>query len=120
MLDKILDEGAGFDWIGPLAHILGNAVRGPSHTFGISYAGCPMTGRDIQLMLKKNGIKSWGLLVVDGTLMISVKKSDAPRAQQLMQAQGVTIENAAAPSKPQPRNAVRESGSPFSVFDVFD
>ena len=119
MIDKLLDIGAGADWMGPLYTLIRGGLS-DGYTFGIEYAGCPVTGRDIQLELKRRGIKSWGLMVAEGLLMLSVKKQDAPKAQRIMQGMGVSIENPVAPTTKQPRNAARKAGDPFSVFNIFD
>ena len=119
MIDKLLEIGAGFDWISPLAGIVGDAVHGPSHTFLIPHDSCPLSGREVELMLKRRGIKTWGAMIVDGTLMISVKAKDAGRAQAMLKGAGVPIENEVAQSTKRSRNTAGRTGSPFSVFDIF-
>lgn len=93
MFDRILKIGASLDWISPLASVLGDAMNGPSHTFLIPYDSSPLSGRDIAWMLSKHGIKSWGHMVVSGTLMISVRLSQARWAQHLLEQDGVPLEN---------------------------
>jgi len=95
MLDTILGIGCSFDWISPLASVLGDMLNGPSHTFLIPYDSCPLSGREVAWMLNKRGVKSWGHMVVSGTFMISVKLSQARWAQHLLEQAGVPIENAA-------------------------
>ena len=118
-LDSILEVGASFDFLSPLAGIVGDAVHGPSHTFLIPHDSCPLSGREVELLLRRRGIKTWGLLVVDGTLMVSVKAKDAGRAQAMLKGAGVPIENEVAQSKKRSRNTAGRTGSPFSVFDIF-
>ena len=117
MIDKLLQVGAGFDWISPVAGLLGDIVHGPSFTFLIPYDESPLSGREIELALKKRRVACWGVMVVDGTLTVSVKQAQAQWAQYLLQSQGVPIENPLPSRTKQPRNAARESGSPFAVFD---
>jgi hypothetical protein len=93
MLDPILEIGASFDYISPLASILGDLMNGPSHTFLIPYASSPLSGREIAWMLGKRGVKTWGMMVVSGTLMVSVKLKQARWAQHLLEQAGVPIEN---------------------------
>jgi hypothetical protein len=93
MIDTILGIGASFDYITPLASILGDIVNGPSHTFLIPYRSSPLSGREIQWMLSKRGVRPWGLMVVSGTLMVSVKLSQARWAQHLLEQAGVPLEN---------------------------
>ena len=93
MLDTILEAGASFDWISPLASILGDIMNGPSHTFLIPYDGSPLSGREIAWMLGKRGVKTWGLMIVSGTLMVSVRLNQARWAQHLLEQSGVPVEN---------------------------
>jgi hypothetical protein len=93
MLDTILEAGASFDWISPLASILGDILNGPSHTFLIPYDSTPLSGREIAWMLGKRGVKTWGLMVVSGTLMVSVRLNQARWAQHLLEQSGVPLEN---------------------------
>jgi hypothetical protein len=93
MLERFLEIGASFDWITPLASILGDVMNGPSHTFLIPYGSSPLSGREIGWMLGKRGVKCWGLMVVGGTLMVSVRLSPARWAQHLLEQAGVPIEN---------------------------
>ena len=93
MLDTILEAGSGFDWISPLAGILGDIMNGPSHTFLIPYGSSPLSGREIAWMLGKRGVKTWGLMIVSGTLMVSVRLNQARWAQHLLEQSGVPLEN---------------------------
>ena len=93
LIDTGLEIGASFDWISPLASILGDILNGPSHTFLIPYDSSPLSGREVQLMLGKRGVKTWGLMVVSGTLMVSVRLNQARWAQHLLEQAGVPIEN---------------------------
>ena len=106
MLDTMLEAGASFDWISPLAGILGDIMNGPSHTFLIPYDSSPLSGREIAWMLGKRGVKTWGLMVVSGTLMVSVRLNQARWAQHLLEQSGVPLEN---PLPAQARK--RQSGS---------
>jgi hypothetical protein len=106
MLDTILEAGTNFDWISPLASILGDIMNGPSHTFLIPYDSSPLSGREIAWMLGKRGVKTWGMMVVSGTLMVSVRLNQARWAQHLLEQSGVPLEN---PLPAQTRR--RQSGS---------
>jgi hypothetical protein len=106
MLDTILEAGASFDWISPLASILGDIMNGPSHTFLIPYDSSPLSGREIAWLLGKRGVKTWGLMVVSGTLLVSVRLNQARWAQHLLEQSGVPLEN---PLPAQTRK--RQSGS---------
>jgi len=121
MIDTILGIGASLDWISPLASVLGDFLNGPSHTFLIPYAASPLSGREVSWLLGKRGVKSWGHMVVSGTLMVSVRLGQARWAQRLLEQEGVPIENPlpaqAGQSVPKRKP---QSGGVWSVFDVFD
>jgi hypothetical protein len=93
MSDSMLGLSARFDWFSPLVRVLGDLMNGPSHTFLIPYQACPFSGREISWMLSKRGVKSWGHMVVSGTLMFTVRQSQAQWAQHVLGQAGVPIEN---------------------------
>jgi len=92
MFDKLLEIGSAFDWISPVAAIIGDTLNGPSHTFLIPIHASPMTGREIARLLSRRGVDSWGHMIVSGTLMISVRQAQAQRAQHLLDQAGVPTE----------------------------
>ena len=92
-IDTALKIGASFDWISPLASVLGDVMNGPSHTFLITHNGCPMSGREINIMLNRRGIKNWGHMIVAGTLMVNVCEDNARQAEGALKNHGVPIEN---------------------------
>ena len=91
--DDLLGVAATFDWITPLYGFFRDWLEGPSHTFLITYAACPLSGRDIGRLLGKRGVKCWGLQIVSGTLMVSVKEKQARWAQHWLEQASVPIEN---------------------------
>ena len=93
MFDTIVGIAASIDWITPLASVLGDMMNGPSHTFLIPYGSSPLSGREIGWMLSKRGVKCWGLMVVSGTLMVSVRQGQARWAEHLLGQASVPIEN---------------------------
>lgn len=99
MLDTILGIGASFDWISPLASVFGDMVHGPSHTFLIPCDICPLSGREVAALLKRRGVRSWGHMVVSGTLMLSVRLDQAGWAQYLLEEAGVPVENPVTASR---------------------
>ena len=78
-----------------------------------------MTGREIQVMLHKRGVTTWGLMhiVAGNRIALTVKKDQAQRAYALLQQHGVPVENPPPAQKPRSRKAARNAGGPFSVFD---
>ena len=91
MIDKLMEVGSAPDWISPLAGYVGDALHGGGYTF--LFPACHMTPRDIELMLRDKGVGTWGLMHVDGTTMLSVRKKDAARAYGILKAAGVPVEN---------------------------
>jgi len=92
MLDEILAFGSTFDWISPLVGHAKNILNGPSHTFLIPYDR-GWSGRAIAKMLGKRGVKSWGYMVVQDTLTLSVTERQAGWAQHLFDQAGIPVEN---------------------------
>ena len=107
-LDTILGVMASLDWITPLAAIIQDALNGPSHTFLIPYSSSPLSGREISWMLSKRGVDSWGMMVVSGTLMVSVREGQARWAQHLLEQAGVPIENPLAGQAHQGQGSQRQ------------
>ena len=122
MIDNILGIGASFDWISPIAGFMGDLLNGPSHTFLIPHASCPMSGRDVERLLRKRGVTTWGLMIVSGTLMVSVRLNQAQWAQHLLEQAGVPIENPlpAQSRAPKRTHGRARQGGVFSVFDIFE
>ena len=114
MLDTILGIGASFDWISPLASVFGELVHGPTHTFLIPYSASPLSGREIGWLLGKRGVKCWGLMVVSGTLMVSVRESQVGWAQQVLEQAGVPLENP-VPTQSRKDNRARARGGRTTV-----
>ena len=113
MIDKVLGVTSWGDWISPAARILGDLAHGGGYTF--TFPACDMTPRDIELTLRKRGVWTWGLMHVDGTTMISVRKSDAQLANSILKAAGVPVENPPAMQHKPKRKA--QVGGVFGIFD---
>ena len=99
LFDDIIEAGATLDWISPLASVIGDALNGPGHTFLIPYDDCPMSGREIEKLLRSHRVKTWGAMVVGGTFMLTVPEGRARYAESLLDEQGVPLENPLSPPK---------------------
>lgn len=88
MLNEILKVGGIFDWISPLWAGIQDLRNGPSHTFFIPY-GCGWSGNDVIRLLRSRGVNTWGHMVVNDQVMITVKKKQARWAAQVMDRSGV-------------------------------
>jgi hypothetical protein len=91
MLDKVLEVGACFDWITPLITVVQDLANGPGHTFLIPN-DCGWSGRDIEDLLRRRGVRSWGHMVVKHSLMLRVRQKQARWAQYLLERAGIPLE----------------------------
>lgn len=81
-----------FDWISPLLAILGDIFRGGGFTFLIP-ATCGWTGREIARLLRRRGVQSWGLMIINRTFTITVPKGQARYAAQILLQAGLPLES---------------------------
>lgn len=126
MLDTLLEIGSAFDWISPIAGLVGDIANGPSYTFLIPY-DCGISGREISRLLKRRGVDSWGHMVVDGSLMITVRQGQARWAQHLLDQAGVPVDNPLAGHKARRRSSAphanrseRSDGTGAALRDILD
>ena len=98
MLDKILKFGTVFDWISPLIAGVQDLTNGPSHTFLIT-EDCGWSVREIANLLRRHGIKTWGHMIVNHQIMITVRKQQAQWAQYLLDREGVPVEYGLLPTR---------------------
>ncbi len=92
MLDFLLGVGSIFDWITPLWAFLLDLVYGPAGDFGVdAYAGWGR--RDIERLLKRHGVKVWGLMytISGDVLMFTVNRAQAELTYMVLQYAGVPI-----------------------------
>lgn len=94
MLDKLLDFGTVFDWISPLIAEVQDHLNGPVHTFLIP-EGCGWSGCAIEDLLRRHGVKTWGLMIVDRMIMITVRLAQARWAQHLLERERIPIAHGA-------------------------
>jgi len=97
----LLRTATCFDWISPTLAIVNNTTRGPSHTFLVPIH-CGWTGNEIAKMLRQQGVKTWGHMIVNGSFMITVQEQDAQRASGLMGAHGLSAGGRSIPTNPRP------------------
>jgi hypothetical protein len=91
MLRRIAEVGSAFDWISPVLSVVQDVANGPSHTFLIP-DDSGWSGHEIARHLRDHGVKCWGLMIVSGTLMVSVRAAQAGWAQYLLDRAGIPIE----------------------------
>ncbi len=125
MLDEFLKVASAFDWITPSVAFLQDFLNGPVSDFGIP-ANAGWSSWDIKRLLKKHGVRVWGLMLNTSgdTLMFTVGKAQAKWAYYLLEREGVPIRYAPAevvnslPKQIKKRDAAT---SPLdSVFNFLD
>ena len=92
LLDDLLAAGSIFDWITPLVAFAHDAVNGPQHTLFIDRA-CGWSARQIEKMLRDHGVRTWGLMIVNDQIMITMRRSQARWADYLVQREGLPLLN---------------------------
>ena len=90
MLEHLVSIGSTFDWITPAAAYVQDLIRGPSFTFMVPHP-CAWSGREIAHLLKRHGIRSWGLMIVKNILLITVSEHQARWASYLLQREGIPM-----------------------------
>jgi len=91
MIDDLLHLIASFDLISPVLAVIQNIANGPSHTFLIP-EDCGWSGRRIEHLLRSHGVKTWGLMIINRMLRITVRQPQARWAQYLLEREGIPIE----------------------------
>ena len=66
MIDRILEVGSALDYITPIAALIQDVANGGGHTFLIPVASSPLTGLDIERLLRRRGVQTWGAMIVSG------------------------------------------------------
>ena len=87
-LEELLQFGAIFDWISPTLAIAQTASNGGGHTFRISLCH-GYSGGDIDAVLRRANIPTWGKMIVSGHIMITVKKEHKGLAILVLQKAGM-------------------------------
>ncbi len=87
---RLIESLLVFDIISPTATLLRNVLSGPTHTFGVP-TGCGWSGQDAEQVLRQNGIDSWCHMTINHTYLLTVRRSDALRAQSLLEELQVPI-----------------------------
>lgn len=99
MLQKLLDIGMTFDWITPVIAQIQDIANGPHRTFLIS-EGSGWSGHQVGRMLRDHGVKYWGMMIVEGKLMLTVRQQQAGWTQYLLQREGIPLLNPLPSGRP--------------------
>lgn len=92
MFFKLLEFGMGFDWITPVLAQIQDIAYGPRRILMIG-SGSGWSGHRIGQMLTDHGVKNWGMMIVKGDLLVSVKKKQLKWAEYLLQREGIPLLN---------------------------
>ena len=83
MIDRFLAAGSTFDWISPLLAMIQDVVRGPSHTFLVDISQ-GWSGAEVDRILRRAGCRTWGGMIVDDVIMVTVGMDDATQGQRAL------------------------------------
>lgn len=119
MNERLMALGASFDWISPVVALIRDLLHGPRHGFEIG-AGSPLSGLQIEQLLRDNGIRTWGLMAVDDSVLLTVPKQQARWAQYILTRNGVPIASGANADWPNRRRVAGSgstAGGPLAALD---
>ena len=91
MLQKLLGAASAMDWLTPTVSGLRDLANGSSFTFLVP-DDCGWSPRDIRRLLRDYGVRAWGLMVVNRTILLTVRRAQARWAEYLLCRAGVPIE----------------------------
>jgi hypothetical protein len=119
MFRQLLEFGSLFDWISPAVAGILDVANGPSHQFTIP-RDCGWSGHEIETLLRRHGIKTWGLMIpaYSDSIAITVRQSQSKWAQYVLQQQGIPIQGGLMASASSPRvQGSRTASSTLSRAD---
>jgi len=88
----MLDFLCNFDWISPLAADIRDLLEGPNHTYFIP-EDCGWSLNEVANLLHQNGVETWGHMIVNHDIMITVREPQAHWGQYLIQREGIPLRN---------------------------
>jgi hypothetical protein len=88
MFQRLIDLGVNFDWISPLVALAQDMINGPARAFVLP-RDCGWSARQIEHLLKRNGIKIWSLLITGESIMFAVRMAQARWAQYILERAGL-------------------------------
>ena len=89
--DKLLAIGSAFDYITPAVAVVQDVTNGAHHTLLIP-ENCGRSGRSIERMLDRAGIDTWGAMVVNRRILLTVRAGDVGLAHRVLDRAGVPWE----------------------------
>lgn len=119
MLDKLLEFGTIFDWISPLVAEIQDHTNGPAHTFLIP-EDCGWSGREVEQLLRSYGVKTWGLMIVERMIMITVRQAQARWAQYLLDRERIPIAYGIVDERTRRAARTPKKNGPTNLLDHLD
>lgn len=95
----IVEIGASFDVISPILKIIGDISHGGGHQFAVPDT-CGKSGKSITDYLHSRSVETWGHMVVNGSILFTVKKKQAQWAQYLLDQAGIPVEGGDVQAEP--------------------
>lgn len=101
-----------FDWISPLLAAVQDVAHGGGFTFVIP-EDCGQAGRAIARGLNRRGVKTWGLMIVNRQILVTVPHRQARYAARLLLRAGLPLETIPAGTfeQPAPARTGRRAGA---------
>jgi len=89
MIENILKVGATFDWITPVAAVIKNATLGEGAYMITVPFGVGWSGADVVRLLRGAGIETWGHMVVNDQVCVTIRRSKLKYAGKVLDRAGV-------------------------------
>jgi hypothetical protein len=103
----------------PVITIVQTILNGPSHTFHVP-AGCGWSGLAIERLLRDHGVRIWGKMIFNRTIMFTVRLPQAMWAQYLLQRAGIPIDNPLVRAPAQKLGKTRRKGPTRSAVGTLE
>ena len=91
MIDKFLEIGSSMDGLTPLAAFVQDLLQGSSFQINVP-ADCGYSAAQIENELRQKGVTVWGVMVVEQTITLSVRQTQAEYALYWLNRWGVPLE----------------------------
>jgi hypothetical protein len=92
MLQQMLEVCACFDWLSPVIAGIQTVANRPTYTFRVPQ-GYGWSSLAIERLLREHGVRTWGRMIFNRTIMFTVRLSQARWAQHLLEREGIPINN---------------------------
>jgi hypothetical protein len=107
MFDRLLAAGAAMDWFTPALAFAQDWVNGPSVGFSVAMSA-GMSAAAIRSILIQQGVKVWGMMLVDDQILFNTRTAQARYAAYLLQRNGIPFASSSRACVELGQNAARE------------